>query len=63
LFAYRYFAMLESNKRHFSQSQTDYSTVTGKWTSQEEEYAWRLINNFEMGLLSKTEVFFVSAFP
>jgi hypothetical protein len=55
--------MLQSNKRQLNESQTDYSTVTGKWTNQEEEYAWNLINNFEMGLLSKAEVFFVSDLP
>jgi hypothetical protein len=54
--------MLQSNKRQLNESQTDYSTVTGKWTIQEEDYAWRLINNFETGLLGKAQVYFVWLF-
>jgi hypothetical protein len=52
--------MLQSNKRQLNQ--TDYSTITGKWTIQEEDYAWRLINNFETGLLGKAQVYFVWLF-
>jgi hypothetical protein len=49
-----------SNKRSYDdlQQQSDSSTacsptVAGKWTVEEEQFAWKLINEFEMGLLSK----------
>jgi hypothetical protein len=50
-----------NNKRSYDdlQQQADSSTaacsptVAGKWTVEEEQFAWKLINEFEMGLLSK----------
>jgi hypothetical protein len=55
-----------SNKRRFddlqSQQQVDCSTVSGKWTSDEEQYAWRLIDDFEMGFLSKLSCQFMLDF-
>jgi hypothetical protein len=59
------FSPSPTNKRHFDdlqsqQQQVDCSTVSGKWTSDEEQYAWRLIDDFELGLLSKCAV---TAFP
>jgi hypothetical protein len=54
--------MFRANKRSYDDLQNENAQVSGKWTLEEEQFAWKLINDFELGLLSKFIMIFLLGF-
>jgi hypothetical protein len=50
--------MFRANKRSYDDLQNENGQVSGKWTLEEEQFAWKLINDFELGLLCKFPAIF-----